>query len=326
MRRMLRRVKGFTLIELLVVIAIIALLISILLPSLSRARELSKRLVCAANLKGIGTSAKIYANDNFEKWMTPGFSSDAVPGDSGGSGILYGGLPPDDDVPGGTNQWNALRRWQSRSDGSSGNGSSRLSTTRSFWILVRSGDVTVKQFVCPSSGDEPDGSQDLDFWYDFDKYSSVSYGYQVPFGPRDVRAREGADNRQVLAADKGPFFLEGPNDWDNAQGTPITLDDSPREWRPYNSPNHGGTNNGEGQNCLFADGHVTFERTPAVGIDHDNIYTVIDGQSWAPPPNINNLIHGLSIWDTSVPGPYPGFEALDAGSSGYASTDTLIYP
>jgi prepilin-type processing-associated H-X9-DG protein len=41
----------------------VPLLISILLPSLSRARELSKRLVCGANMKLIGTSMKIYAND-----------------------------------------------------------------------------------------------------------------------------------------------------------------------------------------------------------------------------------------------------------------------
>ncbi len=39
------------------------LMISILLPSLSRARELAKRSACAANLKGIGTSVKIYEND-----------------------------------------------------------------------------------------------------------------------------------------------------------------------------------------------------------------------------------------------------------------------
>jgi hypothetical protein len=39
------------------------LLMSILLPSLSRARELSKRLVCGANLKSIGTAMLIYAND-----------------------------------------------------------------------------------------------------------------------------------------------------------------------------------------------------------------------------------------------------------------------
>ena len=72
---MRRKPNAFTLIELLVVIAIIALLISILLPSLSRARELSKRLVCASNIKGIGTSAKIYANDNTEQWPIPPFKS-----------------------------------------------------------------------------------------------------------------------------------------------------------------------------------------------------------------------------------------------------------
>ena len=55
--------KGFTLIELLVVVAIIALLISILLPSLARARELAKRAVCRANMRGIGQSCYIYSND-----------------------------------------------------------------------------------------------------------------------------------------------------------------------------------------------------------------------------------------------------------------------
>ena len=58
--------KGFTLIELLVVVAIIALLISILLPSLARARELTKRSVCMANLRGIGSGCVIYSNDNNE--------------------------------------------------------------------------------------------------------------------------------------------------------------------------------------------------------------------------------------------------------------------
>lgn len=87
---MRKRLRAFTLIELLVVIAIIALLISILLPSLSRARELSKRLVCASNIKGIGTSAKIYANDNSEKWPIPPFSKRKI--DNGG--IEYLAPPP----------------------------------------------------------------------------------------------------------------------------------------------------------------------------------------------------------------------------------------
>jgi prepilin-type N-terminal cleavage/methylation domain-containing protein len=56
--------SGFTLIELLVVISIIALLIGILLPALGRARASATRVVCLANMRGIGQSLEIYRNDH----------------------------------------------------------------------------------------------------------------------------------------------------------------------------------------------------------------------------------------------------------------------
>lgn len=79
---------GFTLIEMLVVIAIIALLISILLPSLAQARQAGRNTMCMSNLKSMALSTQFYLNNNHE--MFPVRSSTS--GTGGGS--VFGAFEP----------------------------------------------------------------------------------------------------------------------------------------------------------------------------------------------------------------------------------------
>ncbi len=85
--------SGFTLIELLVVIAIIALLVSILLPSLSEARRAARNIVSLSHLRELGNGISLYSGEFKEAFLYPWDDRPSPPAEGRGWYTAYVGNP-----------------------------------------------------------------------------------------------------------------------------------------------------------------------------------------------------------------------------------------
>jgi len=259
------KTKGFTLVELLVVIAIIALLMGILMPALSRVRALAFRMTCGTNLSGIGKAMLIYANDY----------DDELPRAGGRSSVW--GAPV---------AWNALDRRNAYTLNADGTGG-KATISSSFYLLVKYAEVTPKSFICKSDAGTTEWKlssetlpranfEFIDAWdFGSNPNTHCSYTYHMPHGIYALTTS--GEPGLAVAADRNPW-LKSPAA-DAGKFSDFMPDVTGYSGGTAERARKGNCNahQGDGQQVLFLDSHVSFEKRAYCSVEDDNIYTIASG-------------------------------------------------
>lgn len=257
-----RCTRAFTLIELLVVLGIITILLGILLPAAEHVRHQGYIDKCASNLRQIGLAISMYANENQGDY--PRTLYDPTQPLTAGTGISA----TDPFQPGGV---------------------SANDLTAAPYLLLRSEHLTTEIFICPyndATSYEVDSANPQTHSNFTDWKINLSYSFANPY-PSVLVANAGYRLTSHLrgdfpvASDLNPGAK--PSRADVTAALPGAIS---RVIENANSLNH----EQDGQNVLYADGHVEFQHTCLCGIGQDNIFTNQSNQVQASPVNSTDAV------------------------------------
>lgn len=223
-------------------------------------RSVAFRMTCGTNLSGIGKAMLIYSNDYDNEFPR-----------AGGVNSIWAQRIPD---------WKASNRFQAY--GLSRNFQGGVGTISScFYLLVKYSELDPKRLLCNS---EPKAkpfdpaksgvrNRDLIELWDFgpEPWKHVSYSYHMPFGPYALTTSD--DPGMAVAADRNPW-IDSPFVGYRKDFSKFAPESNREALRAGNTIGH----HEDGQNVLFLDSHVNFEKKPYVGVNDDNIYTFWDGE------------------------------------------------
>ena len=253
--------KGFTLVELLVVIAIIALLMGILMPALSRVRQIAFRLICGTNLSGIGKAMLIYSNDYEDEFPR-----------AGGRDSKWNGPV----------QWMAEDRYTAYGLNVANGSGGQATISSSFYLLVKYAEMTPKSFICKADSGITEfkpseygaGNRELIDLWDFgdEPVNHCSYSYHMPYGLYALTTS--SEPGMAVAADRNPWIT---NDASEGKDADVFAQFNPDGGKEFVNFGNAVAHQEEGQNVLFMDAHVSFEKKSFCAINDDNIYTFWDG-------------------------------------------------
>ncbi len=277
-------------------IPVITFLSMFISAALLRTRSVAFRMTCGTNLSGIGKAMLIYANDFDDEFPR-----------AGGPGTRWTGRTP---------AWDARDRFTAFGLSKDGTGGT-ATISSSLYLLVKYAEVAPKSFKC--NGDKyfkefklydyqnrDANCRELIYAWDFgpNPAKHCSFSYYNPYGKYHLKSCD--EPNIAIAAERNPWIdAPGHKAKDFARFVP----DKPPYKGTLKQARHGNNwgHEGHGQNVLFLDSHVNFEKRSYCGIDDDNIYTYWAGEDKVrgTPPVVGsepaNKLDSLLVNDPSLP-------------------------